>query len=184
MGIKEKIGATIATKYGTVIEGKHKGTVVALGIGSGDEASTKVEFVDGFNQIVFFDGTKEKARYGIDKNFGLAAINILEKTDNGIKVKAAFNDEQYFIFELEWKKEDSFIVDLIKKLLGFKKVDESKTEKAESKYRPIKVFMGAFYTKLSPETAQFLLSFYEKHNILDDSNRKLLNSLIEIHQKA
>ena len=176
MGFMEKVGATIATKYGTVIEGKHEGTIVALG----NDPSEKVEVTNKFTQIIFLDGTEEKGRYDIKESF--KAIKVMEETEIGLKVLALFNDGEHFVLELEWKKEDSFAVGLFKSFIGAKKVDETEKEKAERKYRPIKVFMDTFFIKLSPDTAEFLLKFYKKHDILDEISQKLLNELIATYQ--
>ncbi len=176
MGLMEKVGATIATKYGTVIEGKHEGTIVALG----NDPSKKIEATYSFKQIIFLDGTEEKGRYDIEESF--KGIKVLEETEKGLKVLALFEDGEHFTLELEWKKEDNFAVGLLKTFLGVKKVDATDKEKAESKYRPIKVFMDSFFSKLSPDSAQFLLDFYQKHNILDDINKEFLNKLIEAYQ--
>lgn len=174
MGFMEKVGATIATKYGTVIEGKHEGTVVALG----NDPTKKVQTTNEFKQIIFLDGTEEKGRYDIDES--ISGIKILGETENGLKVVARFNNGEHFTLELEWKKEDNFAVGLLKTLLGAKKADATDKEKAESKYRPIKTFMHSFFSKLTSDSAEFLLNFYQKYDILDDINRKFLTKLIEI----
>lgn len=177
MGFMEKVGATIATKYGTVIEGKHQGNVVALG----NDPSKKVEATYSFSQIIFLDGTDEKGRYDIKEDF--KAVKVLEETEKGLKVLALFANDEHFTLELEWKKEDSFAVGLLKTFLGAKKADETEQEKAEKKYRPIKVFMESFFVKLTPDTAGFLLSFYEKNNILDDITKESLEKLIAVYKK-
>ena len=177
MGLMEKVGATIATKYGTVIEGKHKGTIVALG----NDPSQKVAASYEFKQIIFLDGTEEKGRYDIAESF--KGIKILEETEKGLKVLALFEDGEHFTLELEWKKEDNLAVGLLKTFLGAKKADATEQEKAESKYRPIKVFMDSFFSKLSPDSAEFLLKFYQKHGILDEINKQYLMKLIATYQK-
>ena len=176
MGFMEKVGATIATKYGTVIEGKHEGTVVALG----NDPSQKVQLSNEFKQIIFLDGTEEKGRYDIGESF--KGIKILEETDKGLKVLALFEDDEHFTLELEWKKEDNLATGLLKTFLGVKKADATEKEKAEAKYRPIKTFMSSFFTKLSPDSAEFLLNFYQKHDILDDINKKFLTKLIKLFE--
>ncbi len=177
MGLMEKVGATIATKYGTVVEGKHEGTIVALG----NDPSQKVSATYEFKQIIFLDGTEEKGRYDIAECF--KGIKILEETENGLKVLALFEDGEHFTLELEWKKDDNFAIGLLKTFLGAKKADATEKEKAESKYRPIKVFMDSFFSKLSPDSAEFLLKFYQKHDILDEINKQFLTKLIATYQK-
>ncbi|MBO5231610.1 MAG: hypothetical protein J6B88_03205 [Clostridia bacterium] len=176
MGFMEKVGATIATKYGTVIEGKHKDTVVALG----NDPTKKVATSQTFEQIIFLDGTEEKGRYDIDAAF--KEIKILEETEKGLKVLALFNDGEHFTLELEWKKDDGFAAGLLKTFLGAKKADATEQEKAEGKYRPIKVFMSTFFGKLSPDSAEFLLNFYKKHDILNETMENALTKLIQIYQ--
>lgn len=174
MGIMENIGATIATKYGTVTEGKHAGTVVALG----NDPLTKAGFTHTFSQIIFLDGTVEKGRYNINESF--TGVKIIEETAKGYKILGVFKDDEHFILELELKKDDTMAVGLIKTFLGTKK--DKPEDKAENKYRPLKVFTLSFIDKLSPDTAEFLIALYEKNGILDELNNKLLNKRIEQFQ--
>ncbi len=177
MGIMEKVGATIATKYGTVTEGKYKGTVVALG----SDPSKKVQATYTYEQIIFLDGTEEKGRHNVKED--IKGVSITSETDKGLNVVALFYDGEHFAFELEWKQEDNFFVGLLKTFLGAKKADATEQEKNEAKYRPIKVFVDTVFSKLSPDSAQFLLNFYSQHGILDDINKKYLSSLIAAYQK-
>lgn len=177
MGFMEKAGATIATKYGTVIEGKHKGTVVALG----NDPTEKVSVTNQFKQIIFLDGTEEKGRYDIHESF--KSLELVGNTDKGFKMLATFNDGEHFVLELEWKKEDNYAMRLFKIFIGAKKAEETPKEKAEAKYRPIKVFTNSFFEKLNVETAEFLLKLYKKFDILDDSLNKSLTDFIIKHKK-
>ena len=177
MGFMEKLGATIATKYGTVIEGKHEGTIVALG----NDPSKKIEATNKFTQIIFLDGTDEKGRYDIEENF--KSIKILGETEIGLKVLGLFKDGESFVLELEWHKDDTFLVGLLKMLMGTKKADATPEEIAEKKYRPIKTFMDTFLTKQTRDTAEFLISFYKKHGILDDISKEILSKLIAIYDQ-
>ncbi len=172
MGIMENIGATIATKYGTVVEGKHSGTVVALG----NDPSTKVGFSHTFTQIIFLDGTIERGRYNINDSF--SGVKIIEETSKGYKILGLFKDEEHFVLELELKKEDTMAVGLLKTFLGTKK--DNPSDKVENKYRPLKVFTESFIDKLSPDTAEFLIALYEKNGILDEPSKKILTSRIEL----
>ena len=176
MGFMEKVGATIATKYGTVVEGKHKGTIVALG----NDPSQKSGFTNTFSQIIFLDGTEEKGRYDISENFKM--IRIEGETKKGLMVQGLYNDGEKFTLELEWKAEDSVGAGLLKSLIGAKKTNATEQEKAENKYRPIKTFMSTFFGKLSPDSAKFLLDFYRKHDILSDIDEEFLNKLIDAYK--
>ena len=176
MGFMEKVGATLATKYGTVVEGKHKGTIVALG----NDPSKKVELTNSFSQIIFLDGTEEKGRYNIADSFKI--IRIEKETQKGLMVKGLFTDGEEFTLELEWKAEDSVGTGLLKSLIGAKKTNATEQEKAENKYRPIKTFMSTFFSKLSPDSAKFLLDFYRKRDILSDIDEEFLNKLIDAYK--
>ncbi|MBQ2933500.1 MAG: hypothetical protein IJE02_02670 [Clostridia bacterium] len=177
MGFMEKVGAKLATKYGTVIEGKHQGNIVALG----NDPSKKAELTYSFKQIIFLDGTDEKGRYDISEDF--KAVKVLSETEKGLKVLALFANDEHFTLELEWKQEDGFAAGLLKTFIGAKKADATEQEKAENKYRPIKVFMESFFVKLTPDTAEFLLNFYEQHGILDDITKESLEKLIAVYKK-
>lgn len=176
MGFMEKVGATLATKYGTVVEGKHKGTIVALG----NDPSQKSGFTNTFSQIIFLDGTEEKGRYDISENFKM--IRIEGETKKGLMVQGLYNDGEKFTLELEWKAEDSVGAGLLKSLIGAKKTNATEQEKVENKYRPIKTFMSTFFGKLSPDSAKFLLDFYRKHDILSDLDEEFLNKLIDAYK--
>ena len=171
MGFMEKVGATIATKYGTVIGGKHEGTIVALG----NDPGKKVETTDRFTQIIFLEGTEEKGRYDIIESF--SSLDISEETDEGLKVVGTFRNGESFTLLLEWKKEDGIAKGLFKTLIGAKKVDATPEELAEKKYRPIKVFTQMFDVLLTRSAIEFLLGFYEKNNVLDEKLEEKLKRL-------
>lgn len=173
MGFMEKLGATIATKYGTVTEGVYKGTQVALG----NEPNKKVEFTDRFEQIIFLDGTEEKGRHNIGDE--IIGVLINSESENGLDVAAMFKDEQKFMFVLEWKKEDGIAKDILKQFLGAKKPNQTQKEKNEDKYHHIKTFVLSVFTKLTPDSVEFLEAFYQKHDIMDEVSEKMFNLLKE-----
>lgn len=173
MGFMNKVGATIATKYGTVTEGRHEGTVVALG----NDPSKKVETSNSFEQIIFLEGTEEKGRYDISSSF--TSLDIIGTTPDGIRVKADYVDGDSFTMLLEWKKEDGMAKGAIKMLLGAKKVDATPEEEAERRCRPIKVFTEMFEAKLTAQLAEYLLELYKENNILDENLEKKLKKVVE-----
>ena len=178
MGFMEKVGAKIATKYGTVTEGVYKGTQVALG----NEPNKKVEFTDRFEQIIFVDGTEEKGRHNI--NDEIVGVLINSQSVNGLDVAVMFRDEQKFMFVLEWKKEDGFGKDLLKQFLGAKKTNQTEKEKNEDKYHHIKTFVLSVFTKLTPDSVDFLENFYQRHDIMDEISEKMFSLLKERFGKS
>ena len=178
IGFMEKVGAKIATKYGTVTEGVYKGTQVALG----NDPNKKVEFADRFEQIIFVDGTEEKGRHNI--NDEIVGVLINSQSVNGLDVAVMFRDEQKFMFVLEWKKEDGFGKDLLKQFLGAKKTNQTEKEKNEDKYHHIKTFVLSVFTKLTPDSVDFLEDFYQRHDIMDEISEKMFSLLKERFGKS
>ena len=177
MGFMEKVGATLATKYGTVTDGIYKGTQVALG----NEPNKKVEFTDKFTQILFLDGTDEKGRHDIEKD--IMGVSIVSESENGLSVEVLFHNNEHLTFILEWKKDDTFAKGLVKQFLGAKKVNQTEQEINENKYHPIKTFVFSVWPKLTSDSVDFLQNFYQNHSILDKNSIKMFDSLKEFHEK-
>ena len=165
MGMMEQAAAKLARKFGTVSEGKHKGCQIALG----NDSSKKVEASVSFTQIIFLDGTEEKGRYEITKDFSTMAIFGIEET--GLKMKLAFRDGEDCEFILETAKEDSFVTSLIKTFIGPKRTPE---EKHMEKYRNIKIFMRSMMALLMPKSVADLEQYYKDNNIMEDIDAKLI----------
>lgn len=59
--VLSKVGATLATKYGSVADGKYAGCMIALG----NAPTEKVSVTNSFSQIIFLNENNEIARYNI-----------------------------------------------------------------------------------------------------------------------
>lgn len=174
MGFMQKLGATIATKYGTVIEGKHAGCQVALG----NDPKAKIETVDAFTQIIFLDGTDEKGRYDIEEY--IEKLEVLGETEKGIKTDIFFTDGEHLVFELEWKsqKRDSAVAGIAKAFFGLKSTATATEEQIiNESFRPIKVFSNTFCAKFTVDAADSLLRLFEKNNLLSLENARFLLDL-------
>ena len=82
--ILTKVGAVIATKYGTVMSGRHEGCAVALG----NPPNEKVSVANKMTQIVFVSGTEEKGRYFIEGE--IKSLEKLHYDKEGNKYRLTF----------------------------------------------------------------------------------------------
>ncbi len=144
MGFMEKLGATLATKYGEVTEGKHKGCTVALG----NPPDKKVTTSNTFSQIIFLENKETMGRYDIGEQ--AKTLKCLGKNDESLLVEILFNDGESSTIRLTTAKEDNAAVSILKKNFGLKsatKVNDNGTTATDNavKYHNIKVFLETFY---------------------------------------
>lgn len=92
--LPSKIGATLATKYGEVIDGKHNGTTVALG----NDPKKSVGLETSYSQIIFLDGSTEKGRYNIGND--VVALRINSYCYDSISVTVDYSDSESSVIEL------------------------------------------------------------------------------------
>lgn len=179
MGFMEKVGAKLATKYGTVYKGKHAGCQVALG----NPPNKKVEFSNGFSQIIFVEGAEEKGRYDIVQDVG--GISLMSYDEKAFQLAIVFKNEEHCFFNLEIRQEDTPVAGMIKGFLGQKNtVSASPQEKMELQYRGVKVFLQNTAIKfLISENIQTLRDYLQKRDILDEITMKILDVALE-HAKA
>ena len=175
MGFMEKVGAKLATKYGTVYKGKHAGCQVALG----NPPNKKVEFANSFSQIIFVEGTEEKGRYDILQDVG--GISLLSYDDRAFQLAIVFMDETHCYFNLEIRQEDKPVAGMIKGFLGQKNtVSASAQEKMELQYRGVKVFLQNTAMKfLISENIETLQNYLQERDILDNVTKKVLDLALE-----
>ena len=143
MGFMEKLGATLATKYGEVTEGRHEGCVVALG----NPPDKKVSATNKFTQIIFLEDKETKGRYDIGSQ--AKALHFVESDHDSVTVVIDFADGDSSTIVLSTPKEDSGVVSLIKGQLGLKsatKVNKDGTTQTDNdvKYHNIKTFLLTF----------------------------------------
>lgn len=97
-----KVGAAIATKYGTVISGKHEGCAIALG----NPPNAKVSVANKMTQIIFVSGTEEKGRYFIDGE--IKCLEKLHYDKEGKKYRLTFTTGETCELELYGDRLASF----------------------------------------------------------------------------
>ncbi len=162
----EKLGATLATKYGNVTEGKHKGNQVALG----NDPSNKVTTVDKFTQIIFLDGKETTGRYNIGSEATM--LHYVDSTDDIVTVSLDFADGESCTIELTTPKDDKFIVALLKKQIGLKSntqinSDGTTEQNNDNKYHHIRTFIFTFVDHIDKESEQKFIAFLKAHNMWD-----------------
>lgn len=175
MGFMEKVGAKLATKYGTVYKGKHNGCQVALG----NPPDKKVELSNSFSQIIFIDGNEEKGRYDILEDIG--GMSLLSYDDRAYQVALIFKDEEHCFFNLEIRQEDKPVAGLLKGFLGQKNTTTaSPTEKMELQYRGVKVFLQNTALKfLIAANIETFRNHLQERDILDDHTAKVLDTALD-----
>lgn len=175
MGFMEKVGAKLATKYGTVYKGRHNGCQVALG----NPPDKKVELSNSFSQIIFVDGTEEKGRYNILEDIG--GMSLLSYDDKAFQLAIVFKDEEHCFFNLEIRQEDKPVAGLLKGFLGQKNTtNASPQEKLELQYRGVKVFLQNTALKfLISENIETFRNHLQERDILDNLTRDILDAALE-----
>lgn len=181
MGFLQKVAAKVATKYGTVSEGEYKGCEVALG----NPPEKKIERANDFCQIIFVDGTEEKGRLFLSRDFEIRCMNVLSVNDEGVQVQIEYKDLKTTRFTIPVRKEDNTGVMAAKMLLGVKPVIGGDSDYAIAmKYRRVFVFFlstMALFDSLS--LRQFYDLFEEKNILKDDKAREDFEKLIEAVEK-
>lgn len=179
MGFMDKVGAKLATKYGTVYKGRYNGCQVALG----NPPNKKVEFANSFSQIIFVEGTEEKGRYDILTD--LLGISLLSYDDRAFQMLIAFGEDDYCCFNLEIRQEDKPVAGLLKGFLGQKNTISASSPqgKLELQYRGVKVFVQNTALVLLKDNLETFRSYFQERDILDDLTMKILNLALERVQK-
>lgn len=185
MGFLQKVAAKVATKYGTVSEGEYKGCEVALG----NPPDKKIERANSFCQIIFVDGTEEKGRIFLSRNFEIRCMRVCSITDEGVEIQIEYKDFKTTRFTVPVRKEDGTGKMAAKMLLGMKPVIGGDSEYAIAmKYRRIFVFfLNAMEMFDSLSLRSFYELFEEKNILKDDKSREdfeKLIKLVEDYEKA
>ncbi len=161
MGFMEKLGATIATKYGSVTEGKHKDCLVALG----NPPDQKVTTSNKFTQIIFLENKETMGRYDI--GIEAKALRILANDADSCTVAIDFADGESCTIVLTTPKEDNAAVSLLKKNFGLKsatKVNANGTTETDNsvKYHNIKTFLLTFIDNYANDDEMMKVHAYLK----------------------
>lgn len=106
-GFLEKLGASLATRYGKVVEGKHQGCSIILG----NDPQKKVEVKNSCTQIAFLDDQKKtQGRYDIQKE--ILEVKYEEKIEIGYRCELTFQNGETCKFNLFGTKAKFFVSNL------------------------------------------------------------------------
>ena len=178
MGFMDKVGAKIATKYGTVTRGKHAGCQIALG----NPPTKAVETSYGFSQIIFVEGATEKGRYDIVED--LAGFAVLGHDERAIQIMLMFMDEQTCEFNLEIRQKDKVVAGLVKGFLGQKTTSNMTPEEAlEQQYRGVKVFLKNTAVKFLAKDLEFFRDYLSGLGILDDLTGEIIATCLKYREE-
>ena len=167
MGIMEKLGATLATKYGVVTAGKHQGCQIAMG----NEPTKKVETANSFSQIIFVEGNEEKGRYDIAK----VRMTVVGRNEQAVQMKVVFSENETCDFDLLLHQEDKAGVKLLKSFLGQKGgAAASSQEQKELKFHNMLVFFRNTLLVMRSQDVDFFEAYFAANDVLDDLTKKLI----------
>lgn len=167
MGFMEKLGATLATKYGEVTEGKHRGCTVALG----NPPDKKVTTTNKFTQIIFLENKETMGRYDIGTQ--AKTLHFINCDHDTVTVVIDFADGESSTILLSTPKEDSGVVSLLKKNFGLKsatKVNNDGTSETDNnvKYHNIKVFLLSFVDTFGDDDLNKVHAYLKELGILEN----------------
>ena len=165
MGFMEQAAASLATKYGTVSEGKYEGCKIAMG----NPPDKKVEAAYSFSQIIFVDGKEEAGRHDIST----LRISVLGKNEDGIQLVIFFSETERSIFTLELKKkgDESFIASLLKAFIGPKRTPE---QEHEAIYHNMVIFFRQTFAVMIGDAVDVFEAYFKENDVLDDLTAKLI----------
>ncbi len=164
MGFGEKLGAKLATKYGTVTSGKFKGCQIALG-NPPDKAVTASY---SFSQIIFVDGSDEKGRY----NMIDVRMLVHGKDDKCVKMSVMLEKDEICEFDLLLKQEENFGTKLLKGFLSGGNKGNGNENK--EKFHNMVVFFQNVMPVLIPKDVDFFEEYFQANGVLDDITVKVI----------
>lgn len=162
MGFMEKLGATLATKYGVVTDGKHKDCQVAMG----NDPQKKVETSYSFSQIIFVEGNEEKGRYDIT---GLI-MAVRGQNEKGVQLRVYYNQDEYSDIDLQFAAPENVALKLLKTFGGAK----SGPQTPEQKFHNILVFFRNTFACMRSQDIDFFENYFGSNGVLDDLTEKLI----------
>ncbi len=175
MGAKE-IMAKISTKYGTVTEGKHSGTQVALGNDpNGEKVSTSYSALM-FEQIIFVEGSEEKGRYNILEDFD--DMTVIKSTPDNMLVNLAFKSGENAVIDVGTEKESKGIMGYIRKFNEIMQPTPPE-KKRERKYYYLVNFLKVMYVLMDVETLMAVADYFQSVDVYTDELKKFWNEAIK-----
>jgi len=167
MGFMQKVGATLATKYGVVTGGKHEGCQVAMG----NPPEKKVETAHSFSQIIFVEGNEEKGRYNITK----LRMVVNGQNEQAVQMRILFNESEFCDFDLLLHKEDNVGVKLLKSFFGQKGgANATPQQQQELKFHNMLVFFRNTFACMRNQDVDFFEGYFMDNDVLDDLTKNLI----------
>lgn len=170
MGFMQKVGATLATKYGVVTAGKHEGCQIAMG----NPPEKKVQTAYSFEQLIFIMDKEEKGRYNILKD--VKCFHVLSDNDQGVQMQLLLENDDYLEFTLAFKAPESTAAKLLKSFSGGK----SGPQTAEQKFHNMIVFFRNTFVKMLRSDIDFFEQYFGNNGVLDDLTQDLINRYREV----
>ncbi len=162
MAVGQKIGATLATKYGLVNNGKYVGCKIALG----NDPSKKISVSNVFEQIIFIDGKEEKGRHDIAAE--IKSLKPIKETKDGIEAVLTFTDVKTSDIFISQKELETGWVKFLKMFLNSssnKGSAQTQYDVAKEKYHYICSFLTAFVSKYDSDDISWLRRFNTDHSL-------------------
>ena len=175
MGFMEKLGATLATKYGVVTSGKHGGCQIALG----NAPDKKVETASTFEQIIFLMDKEERGRYDIAHD--LKCLHVDGTDEYGINMQILFQNDDYSEFTLRFTPEENKAVKMLKAFGGGK---ASGSQTPEQKFHNIIVFFRNTMVRMLPSDIDFFEKYFSDNGVLDELTQRLIDIYRNSWKKA
>ncbi len=96
--VLSKVGATLATRYASVVNGKFVGCNISLG----NPPHEKISVANSFSQVIFLKGNEEMGRYNIATD--LEDIEYLGTSELGYRCTLTFTNAETSEFDLTKEK--------------------------------------------------------------------------------
>ena len=169
MGFMEKLGATLATKYGVVTAGKYAGCQIALG----NPPDKKVSVSYSFDQIIFVMEKEEQGRFSIEKD--VRCFHVLNDDDQGVHMQLLFENEDYCEFILRFTPAENAVVKTLKAFGGGKTGPQT----PEQKFHNMIVFFRNAFVKMLSSDILFFEKYFGDNGVLDDLTKTLIDKYKE-----
>ncbi len=102
--VLSKVGAALATRYGSVVSGKYAGCKIVLG----NPPTEKVSVANSFSQIIFLSENEEKGRYNIIND--IEDITYVSTSDKGYHCVLTFSNGETVEFDLFKERAKIFVL--------------------------------------------------------------------------
>lgn len=152
----EGMMAKLATKYGTAVDGKHKGSEINLGT----DPNKKVEVGARPTHAVFIEGQEVKGRYRMGTD--IVGLTYVSGNDDKVVVELKFADGETTTVELTPPKPQGLVEKILKMMSG--KAPENPNDPAV-KYQYITAFLLAFSVDLTDYPAGVVYDYLKAHKV-------------------